>query len=337
MDLTKIADIQEPAIWTQYTKDYIPKKFTFIDSSCVGMPPPEVMSQMTAGGTIIDMPFWQESSHSEPKIMSDDETAVIATKKITADKSKARKMFWAEAWSQADLAGVFATGSAKDPLAQIADYIMNYWRNASQECVIAALNGVLADNVANDSSDMLYSVYSDTTTPAASNKMSYAAMNATRATLGDFMDDVTTIIVHPKVYTDMLNQEEITFVQPSNLPFKIPTFGGMEVIHNAACTTVAGTNATKYRSYLMGAGAIGFTMHMPEMAQEVDREPGQGNGGGVTKLYTRRHALVHPGGFKWNEASVAGRSPSFTELATATNWDRVTDRKNIKIAYLETN
>jgi hypothetical protein len=96
-------------------------------------------------------------------------------------------------------------------------------------------------------------------------------------------------------------------------------------------------NSPKYRNYILGPNAISYMEHFPEMATEPYRLPGAGRGAGVTTLYTRRHRLLHPRGFKWTETSVADKSPNFAELATAANWDRKYQRGNIKICYLETN
>lgn len=336
MALTQIADIIEPAVYLQYQKEYTPEKLDLLNSSAIVGADPMLAAQMGAGGSIIDMPFFQDVSRVEPNIMTDT-TSTATHKKITAADMKARKLFLHNSWSQADLAGVIATGSAKDPIQRIADYVTNYWRKTWQTYLIKAMDGVLADNVANDSADMRYSVYSDIASPAAANKISPAAVTGVRLTMGEMMDDISTIVMHSKVYGDALNQEQITFVQPSHLPFKIPKFAGMDVVVSDDCTVVSGTNSPKYRNYVLGAGALTWIEHMPDMATETEREASQGNGGGVSILHSRRHGLVHVNGMSFISGSVAGKSPTWAELQAAANWDRKKLRKNIKVAYLETN
>lgn len=337
MALTKISDIIEPAIYLNYTKEYIPEKLDFIASAAVGPPAPEVTSQMTAGGSVIDMPFWQDTARIEPNAQTDDESVNATPQKITATKETARKLYWHQSWSQVDLAGAFATGNTKDPLRQISDFTERYWRRVSQITLVKMLDGVLADNVANDSADMRYLIYSDIVTPLAANKISPAAVNRVRATMGEFMDELSIIIMHSKVYTDALDQEAISFVQPDKLPFKISMFAGCAVIVSDDCTVVSGTNSPKYRSYLFGPGAIGYTTHFPETAVESFRNPEKGNGAGVETLHNRRHVLIHPKGFRFTSSVFAGKSASWAELSNASNWDRKYQRKNIKIAFLETN
>lgn len=338
MALTQITNIQEPAIWLQYSKEYTPEKFDLFSSSAIVAPPAEVAAQMAAGGRIIDMPFWQDTTRAEPDLQTDDAT-VSTSLNITAADEKARKIFWAKSWQQADLAGIVATGSPKDPLQQITDYIINYWRASYQTTIIKVLDGILAKDVLTHSSDMLYSTYSDVAAGSitAAMKMSVAGVTGARLTFGEMLNDAGTIVVHSKVYGDMLNQEAISFVQPHALPFKIPTYAGMNVVVSDQCTTVAGTNSPKYRSYILGDGALYHMERLPDMAQEIYREPLKGNGGGVTSLVSRRQAIFHPKGWAFTSASVAGKSPTWAELSSSANWTRQRLRKNIKIAYLETN
>ena len=152
------------------------------------------------------------------------------------------------------------------------------------------------------------------------------------------LNQTGTIVMHSKVYGDALDQEAITFVQPSSLPFQIPKFAGMDVVISDSCTVSTGfSNTPMYRSYILGMGAIAWTENFPADAVERDREPLKGNFGGVTTLITRRNRLFHVRGYTFTSSSVSGKSPTWAELATAANWDRKRARKSVKIAFLETN
>ena len=337
MALTRLTDIQEPAIWLQYSKEYNPEKFDLFSSSAIVTPPAEVAAQMAAGGRIIDMPFWQDTTRAEPDLQTDDDTITPTALKITSAKENARKIFWSKTWQQADLAGRIATGSPKDPLQQITDYVINYWRASYQTTVIKILDGILAKDVATYSSDMLFSTYSDVASPTAAQKMSVAGVTGARLTMGEMLDGMQTMVVHSKVFGDLINQEAISFVQPSTLKFMIPTYAGMNLVVSDQATVVAGTNSPKYRSYILGEGAIYHMERLPDLAQEVYREPLKGRGAGVQSLISRREALFHPKGWQFTSSSVAGLSPTWAELGTSGNWNRPRQRKNIKIAFLETN
>jgi hypothetical protein len=52
-------------------------------------------------------------------------------------------------------------------------------------------------------------------------------------------------------------------------------------------------------------------------------------------LHSRLDVAIHPLGFAWTGASVAGVSPTQAELATASNWTRVySQRKSIPLVFL---
>lgn len=338
MAITKLADIIEPSIYLSYDKEFLPEKQALLrEAQILAPPPPDVMSQMTAGGATIDMPFWQDVARGEPNILSDDETSLAVPKKIGTAEEIAIKHFWHESWSSMRLAGIIATGNQNDPLKAVVEFTSGYWANVMITTIIKSFDGLITDNIDNDASDMVYDIYSDIATPLAANKISPAAVNRARFTMGEMMNDLTAIVMHSKVYTDALDQEAIDFVQPSHLPFVIPKFAGATVIVSDDVTVTSGANTPMYRSILFGPGAIAHTVHLPEDAVETEREPRAGDGGGQDILHNRRHVLVHPRGFAFTKASMAGKSPTQAEMILATNWNRVGQRKNIRMCSLETN
>jgi len=52
-------------------------------------------------------------------------------------------------------------------------------------------------------------------------------------------------------------------------------------------------------------------------------------------LVHRRHFILHPRGVAFQNASVAGATPSNTELATYQNWKRVYESKNVRIVQFK--
>ena len=336
---TKIPDVIEPAVYLNYRKEYNPVNYdayTLLNTSAVGNALPEVTSQLAAGGSVIDMPFWQDTTRAEPQAQTDDDTVSITPLKITATKMRCRKIYWSQAWSQSDLAGAFATGNTGDPLRQIIDYTENYWRSSYQISAIKVMDGVCAWNVASASGDMRYSVYSDIATPLAANKFSGAALNGARATMGERGGRLKYMLMNSKVFYDLQNLEQIAYIRPSQVPFDIPTYQGIQIVFSDDCTVVAGTNSPMYRTYLLGEGVMQISTHFPEIPIETFRNPDKGNGGGVTTLYQRRHAIVHVNGMSFT-GTPAGKSPTWAEFATAGNWARAYQRRNIQLAFLETN
>jgi hypothetical protein len=92
-----------------------------------------------------------------------------------------------------------------------------------------------------------------------------------------------------------------------------------------------------YVTILMGSGAVGFAVAEPRTGYgtELFRKPDAGLGGGQTVLHSRLNMAMHPLGFAFAAASVAGDSPTIAELATASNWTRaVSQRKSVPLAFL---
>lgn len=340
MPQTQIADLITPEVYLNYMQEDYPERNRLLRSGIVVPPPEQVQSQMNAGGTIINMPFWDDLGRGEPDIMSDNPAVSATPDKVTADKDQAVKHFWHKSWSSMDVAGMVATGRAKDPVQQILSRMATWWESAEQGALIASTKGVFADNLANDADDMSYRIYSDVVPGSitAANRISGAAVRRARVTMGDYMDEFAAIAVHSAVYVNMADNDEIDFIKPSDAT-EIATFQGMEVIVDDRMPVTNGVNSPSYTCYLFGRGAFAFTdgAGADLVAFETDREPAVGNGGGQDTVHTRRHALLHPRGVKFTSTNVVDLSPSWAELEVAANWDRVYNRKNIRMAQLVVN
>jgi hypothetical protein len=44
--------------------------------------------------------------------------------------------------------------------------------------------------------------------------------------------------------------------------------------------------------------------------------------------------MMHPRGFAWTESSVAGETPTPAEVQDGANWNRVFEKKNIRIVKI---
>jgi hypothetical protein len=79
-------------------------------------------------------------------------------------------------------------------------------------------------------------------------------------------------------------------------------------------------------------------MGTPEHPTELFRVPSAGNGSGQDIIFSRQTEILHPFGFSFSSASVAGQSATYAELALAANWTRVyASRKNVPLAFIRTN
>ena len=245
--------------------------------------------------------------------------------KIDSGKQIVRRSYLHQSWSAMNLASELAGSNA---LNRIQERVSAYWERQLQRRLIATLKGILADNEANDSGDMLNDISAEAGSAALFNP---EAVIDTTASFGDSLESVSAIAMHSDVYRQALKNDLIATVQDSQgRSFK--TYRGLAVVVDDGLSPTADV----YLSVMFGPGAIGYGMADPVVAAgtQVEDIPSAGDGGGQQVLHSRTNIAVHPAGFKWLEGSVAADSPSQAELAVAANWDRVVHRKAIPLAFL---
>jgi hypothetical protein len=325
MPVTQIADVIVPAEFTAYQVENSLVS-TALFQSGVAVQNGEMASQLQAGAEQFTVPFWGDAGENEPDVTSDDPTVQSVPLKITAAKQVVRKSFLHQSWSDMSLASEL---SGDDALARVQDRVQAYWDRTFERRLIATLQGVLYSNVANNGSDMVNDISGAAGTAA---NFSASAVIETALTLGDRLEDVKAIAMHSAIYGEALQNDLIEFIpQSQGLPIK--TFRGLAVILDDNLSPAAGV----YTTILMGPGAVGYAVSEPRtgFGTELLRIPGAGNGGGQSVLHSRFNLAMHPLGFTFTGASVAGDSPTRAELAMAANWTRaVSQRKTVPLAYL---
>jgi len=288
---------------------------------------------------LFNLPFWKDLDASQEANVGNDDPAAVATpQKVTADKQIGRKAHLNQGYSSGDLVSEIA---GSDPMQQVRNRFGKYWERQFQRRLVAATQGILAANIAQNSGDMVISVASQTTA-GVSSATQYSRTNFVNATmtLGDRFDGIVAIGVHSHIYQQMILNDEVTFIPDSKSELTIPTYMGRRIIIDDGLPAVAGTTdpgAINYTSVLFGAGAFGYGEGQAKVPVEVYRRPDQGNGAGVEQLWERKEWLLHPFGYKWTDSSVAGFSPTQAELKLAANWGRVVERKNVPLAFVVTN
>lgn len=335
MATVRISDVIEPQVFMDYQAMDTTQKTELISSGIV-VSNEMLNAKAATGGRIVDLPFWKDLSNTEPNISNDDPAVTAPTENIGTAEQVARIAYLNKAFQAADLASDIA---GSDALERISASVTRYWNRQFQARVLSTLKGIKADNIAANAGDMVFDVATDAV-GAASASEKFSADNFINAafTMGDAVDGIGAIAVHSVVYMSMVKQNLITFVKNSENSLVIPYYLGKVVIRDDTMPVVVGTNRVKYTSVLFGYGCIGFGEATPDNAVEVYREPLKGNGGGIESLITRKTWLLHPFGYKFNSASIAGTTPTHAELELATNWERVAyERKQVPIAFLVTN
>jgi len=291
---------------------------------------------LTGGGRTVNVPFWKDLDNTESGIANDDPASTATPGKIDASKDVAARQIRTRGWSSAKLVAELA---GDDPQRRIAERVAAYWTRQFQRILVSTLNGVIADNIANDSGDMVNDIGTDDAgDPTADQLISAEAILDTKQTMGDAADELDTLIMHSILFTRLQKLNLIDFIPDSEGRVRFPTYLGYRVVVDDGVNAVAGTNRTKYDTYLVGNGAIAWAEVPVATPVETDHKPAQGNGMGVDELWTRRQFVLHPYGIAWTDSSVAGEFPTNAELAIAGNWNRVyPERKQIALAVLRTN
>ena len=336
MAVTRLSDVIVPSVFVPYMLKETTTK-TAIFQSGILRQDAMFATFLSGGGQTVNVPFWQDLSDTTTANISSDDPAVAAVPdKIVAAADIAIRNNRNKSWSEADLVSELA---GDDPMKRIASRVAALWGREFQRYIVSVLRGVIASNVANNAGDMVVTIGTDATgAPVAAEKVSANAILDTAQTMGDNSDVLDTIIMHSIVYTNLAKQNLIDFIPDSEGKVRFPTYLGYQVIKDDGCPVVAGTNRPMYWTFLVGKNALGWAEVPPEVPVETFRHPEQGNGAGVEELWTRRQFTCHPYGIKFTSASLAGRSPTDTELRTATNWTRVyPERKQVPIAVLQTN
>lgn len=333
MAVTQIADVIVPEVFNPYVLERTSDRARFYLGGIVSSNP-ELDRLATAGGKLINMPFWSDLS-GDDEVLSD--SGALTPAKITASQDVAALLMRGKAWSVNDLAVAL---SGDDPMGAIADLVADYWARKRSAVALAALKGAIADNVANDSGDMVADVAGATNADVtADTKFSGDVFIDGQATFGDSIGGLVGMAMHPTVYHNLKKIDNISFERESEGSLEVETYRGLRVIvdRNMPFTAAAGAGGTdaaaSYTTYLFGAGAIGMGNGGAPVPSETDRD----SLAGEDILVTRDHFVMHPRGIKFTSSSVAGSSPTNAELGNAANWDRVYERENVRVAAIVTN
>jgi hypothetical protein len=321
MAVTRISDLKIVAsVFTQNVILGALAKNAFVQSGVMIRDPQlDAFLNSDVGGKTVNPRYIGPLAQDDANVSSDDPDVMSTPKKITALQNTAVRQSLNQSWSEMDLA-VDLNGS--DPLADLQGRIAGYWDGEMQKRVLASLQGVVADNVANDDSDMVIDVSGSS---GAAGRFDAESFIDAQLTLGDRMGEFNAIAVHSVVYGTMRKLDLIDFI-PDSEGKPIATYQGSRVIVDDDVTVLA--NPTRYYNYLFGPGAVALGVGAPKVPFEVLRTPDAGNGGGQETVYSRVEWILHPQGFE----TTATSTPALAALKLAGTWNRAWERKRIKLA-----
>jgi hypothetical protein len=340
MAIVRLSDIFVPDVFNPYVSVNTTEKSALYQTGVIS-PNADMQGKLGGGGRIFQTPFWKDLDNDEAVIVTDDPEDEIVPKKLTTAKHQFVRQIRAQSWSTADLVKYLA---GADPMLRIGERVSAYWGRQIDRTGIATIKGIIADNVANDSGDMVNDVTGDSGTvtdggvTANAYQIHASAVIDACYTMGDNAEGLKMMIMHSVPYSRLLKQDLISFVPNSEGKLVIPTYLGKQVMVSDMCPADdQGGGNIFYTTYLCGAGVLGWAESPVDVPSEVERKPSKGNGMGIEILHNRMQYALHPGGFSWLDASCADDFPTNTELALAANWNRVfPERKQIQLAVLKT-
>lgn len=321
---TRLSDAIIPSVYARYSFEEHVQKLDIFQAGVL-YSDPEVAGKLSLGGRSVDMPGWKDLGNDPSEPVNDDPSDSIEMKKIGTRREVAARNVRAQAWGIPDLTSILA---GDDPQRIIVQRQTDYWQRAHKLTLLGILKGVIADNVANDSSDMVVATGAsivDTDPIDAAYLM------------GDRADSFVAWWMHSKQMKALKKADLIDFVPSSEQGgMMIPMYMNLRVLVDDDIPVA--TNV--YTSFMFKKNAIQWN-ELPVNTEggplEFDRKPRQAHGGGVTEMVSRRHFVPHVPGTRFLDASTAGEFATDAELALAANWDRTaTSVKNMTFIALKT-
>jgi len=335
MAKTQIADIIVPAQFAGYVLQRTAEKSDLFQSGIV-VQTPDYDERATQGGTQVNMPHWNDLTGNRQPL---SDSAALVPSKLVADQDIARIQNDGNAWSWNHLATQVA---GDDPALALADFLAEYWNRQNQYMLINSLTGVFG---AASMAGNLLAIHSESVAAqtAATRLNGSTFVDATQR-LGDRGDRLVAVAMHSAVEAALRKLDLIDFIPDSEGKTQIKVFQGRRVIVDDGCPVRNGTtDGLVFTTFLFGYGAFGMGF------ADLNGQPVEGGHGtegcelardalnSDTFLVNRRRFILHPRGVKFTSASVAGANPTNAELATAANWVRVWENKNVPVVAVTHN
>lgn len=316
MASTRLSDIFISDYYQTIAPVNSPEKTAVYDSGIITrLPALDAVAQNGQGTATIS--YWQDLDADEaPNASTDDPDEIGKVGKATQGSMRSRTLFLNKGYGVADLASELANS---DPMTQIRNRFGTYWTRQWQRYLIGTARGIIASNIANDDSDMVIQAGA---TISAQNFIDAAY------TAGDAADGFSALGVHSVVMKQMAEQDLIEYLRDSTGQIILRTYLGKPIFMDDSLKT-AGNG---YLSVFFGSGAFGYGVGTPHTPTELERKASGGNGGGAEVLWERKTYIIQPAGFSWKGEDDPNLTPSYTQMATASNWERVFDRKQVPFA-----
>lgn len=331
MAVTKFADLVNNPMFTDFFYRQILERSPLVKSGVIATDPAiqKAVNEAGTGGWTVDLPYFNsldtESGDAEVLV----EGTGLTVQKVTAGKDVAIITRRGKMFGATDLS---AELSGKDPMKVVATQLADWWNKQNTKKLFATMNGVFADNIANDNGDLVLDLTAGETLATDDTLITKSSIMMACQLLGDRKSELRTIAMNSAVETYLAEIDLNTnLFLPSKTPDTLPTYNGRNLIieDQIPMKTYTATNktCTKAEIYLFGNGAIAFANAKVKTPFEPARDPAKGE----DFLISRVANIMHIRGVKF--AGTAGNL-SDPQLATASNWNRVWSKKDIRVIKL---
>lgn len=339
MAAIQIADIYNPLTFARRAQQAQVALNRFINSG-VAVEDGQIAAQIAQGGHLGELSNYAPLSVGEPNYSSDDPTQLSTPDGIGTELQKFRAAARNKSWGAMDLARELAL---EDPVAAITGRIGAYWATDDEQRIIASLLGILADNIANDSGDMVVNVATDSASAVTdAERIGGERVVDGLQTLGDHKANITTLAIHSAIHARLQKQQLIQYVRDFENNIMFETYMGKRLIIDDSLPAVAGVNRITYTCIMFGGAVISHANGKVLVPSELFRVPAAGNGAGQDLIFSRVNNVWHPNGFAFQSNTLNGgaatcRFANYSDLKLAVNWNRVWQRKNIPLAFIKVN
>lgn len=320
MAATQVSDIIIPEVYLPYEYKQIIEKAKWFKSGII-TPDPMISEKLNGGGKMFEIPARVLNTADATAIQHNTTLTVSAGSTV---QTNVRRFLFGKVWGETELASALA---GSKPEYEVPELTASYWGNQFEEAIVRSAQGIFADNIANDSSDLVNDIAAaDGGAALDSNKISADAIIDTAMKLLDREDafDGGGIAMRSEVYTRLWKLNLIDFVPIAGQAYGIPMYQNMAVVVDNSLPRVAAGTGYDYWTILFEKGSVGWGEGGYNFITplESDRDKLKGE----DQLIMRKQYGVRFKGFSWaTSETVASTNPTYAEIDDAANWDRVQD------------
>ena len=314
---TKLTDIFQSEAFAEYARERTVELNALVNAGAM-ITSPEFNALIKERSNIVELPFFKELSGDDEVI---EDNKALSVNSLDSAKQVAVKLFRGKAFGMTDLAGA---GAGVDKQKVISERLANYWNKKINNIITAELNGLF------DATD---GALKDHLIDMSSSVIDGDMMIDLQGTMGDHYKDMSFVIMHSAVYNKLRKLQLIDYVPDATNPAgSFERFQNLRVIVDDACPVDNGV----YTTYMFGNGAFAYGAGDPGKDNLLEYEVVRDGLKSQTAVVSRRTMIIAPVGFAYNGQEITSdKSPTNDDLATATNWTRAYELKNIPMACLK--